>query len=313
MHTKGNSVNLYRKYRPKTIDQMIGNETELESFKNKIESKDPPHVFLFSGPSGCGKTTLARIAANMLGASDMSISEINSANNRGIDTAREIISQMQYSPVDGAYKVYIIDEVHQTVATWQNAMLKPLEDTPDHVFFFLCTTDPQKLLKALKNRCSIFKLSSLKHKEIFRLIRKVNKSEELKLSKDILEEIADASEGSPRKALVLLEKISGLEDENAIIKILETGGEENAEIIDLCRALLAKNTSWGNITDKIKGLTETDPEKIRWAVLGYMNSVLLSGKQNPRAATAIESFSEPFYNNGKSGVTLACYDTIFAE
>src|SRR5690606_15380302 len=100
----------------------------------------------------------------------LSIREINSANNRGIETARQIIDQMRFMPAGGSTLVYIIDELHMATKDWQNAMLKPLEDTPAHVFFFLCTTNPEKLIAPLKSRCLEVKFNSLDEKEMYILL-----------------------------------------------------------------------------------------------------------------------------------------------
>ncbi len=307
-------MNLYQKHRPQTFDDMIGSEAQIASLKKTLAKKDRPHVYLFVGPPGCGKTTAARIAARELGAGELSTKEVNSANNRGIETARQIIEEMRYAPTDGEAVVYIIDELHMTTKDWQNAMLKPLEDTPEHVYFFLCTTDPQKLIPALKTRCAEFKFSAMKAEDAFKLVRIVNRAEELGVSKEILEEIAENCEGSPRKALVILEKVAALEDPKDQHQLISSGmaDEENADTIELCRALLNTKVSWSSAAEIIKKMNIDDPEKVRYAVMGYMNSVLLSGKQNDRAALALEYFSEPFYSSGKAGVTLAAYQTIFA-
>ena len=304
-------MSLYLKYRPKDFDEMVGNDETIESLKKLIQKEDRPHTYLFTGQSGCGKTSAARICANKLGAKGHSIIEINSSNNRGIDTAREIIDQMQYKPLEGNIWVFIIDEIHQTTSVAQNALLKPLEDTTDSAYFFLCTTDPQKLIKPLKNRCSTFNFSSLKPKYIAKLLRKINREENTDIDKEVIEEIADNCEGSPRKAIVLFEKIIGMEKEKAI-NLISNGIMESdeKEIIDLCRALLKEG--WSNISKLLKGLKGKDPEKIRYAVLGYMNSVLLN-KPNDRAALVLEYFSEPFYNVGMPGVTLACYQSIYSK
>ena len=304
-------MSLYLKYRPKDFDEMVGNDETIESLKKLIQKEDRPHTYLFTGPSGTGKTSAARICANKLGAKGHSIIEINSSNNRGIDTARDIIDQMQYKPLEGNIWVFIIDEIHQTTSVAQNALLKPLEDTTDSAYFFLCTTDPQKLIKPLKNRCSTFNFSSLKPKYIAKLLRKINREENTDIDKEVIEEIADNCEGSPRKAIVLFEKIIGMEKEKAI-NLISNGIMESdeKEIIDLCRALLKEG--WSNISKLLKGLKGKDPEKIRYAVLGYMNSVLLN-KPNDRAALVLEYFSEPFYNVGMPGVTLACYQAIFSK
>jgi DNA polymerase III gamma/tau subunit len=307
-------MNLYQKHRPQAFDDMLGSEAQIESLKKALSKKDRPHTYLFVGPPGCGKTTAARIAARELGAGELSIKEINSADNRGIDTARQIIDSMRYSATDGDAVVYIIDELHMTTKDWQNAMLKPLEDTPDHVYFFLCTTDPSKLIPALKTPCTEFRFEAMKPEYALKLVKIVNRKEGLGVDKEILEGIADNCDGSPRKALVMLEKISALEDADDQRKLLKAGipDEEDAETIELCRVLLSAK-GWQPVAEVIKKINIDDPEKVRYAVMGYMNSVLLGGKQNDRAALVLEYFSEPFYNSGKPGLTLAAYQAIFAS
>ena len=304
---------LYQKYRPQTFNDMIGNEAEIESLEKMIQSSNRPHVFLFSGETGCGKTTAARICAQLVGAGELSITEINSSNNRGIDTARQIIEQMQMMPIDGTAQVYIIDEVHKATTDWQNAMLKPTEDTPDHVYFFLCTTDPQKLLPTLKKRCQVITFNPIPEDLLQRLIKRVARKEAIEITPELSELIAKKSEGSARVSLQILEKIVGIDPEKALKVISAYVDEDSAEVIELCRALLSSR-AWPEVCKVLKGLKEAavDAEKARYAVLGYMSSVLLGGKQNDKAALALEYFSEPFYSSGFPGLTLACYQTLFA-
>ena len=119
-------MELYRKYRPNTLDEMVGNQATIKSLQKELENGS--HVFLMTGPAGCGKTTLARIMAKEVGAGPLSIHEINSAENRGIDTAREVMEQMRFNPSDGDAIVWIFDECHQWLGPVQNAFLKALED-----------------------------------------------------------------------------------------------------------------------------------------------------------------------------------------
>lgn len=304
-----NELNLYRKYRPQEFEDMIGNESEIKTFKKILEKKDGrPHSFLLVGPSGCGKTTLARIASKKLGADELSIMEINSADNRGIDTARDIIQRLQYVPPGSGVMVFIIDELHQTSKDWQNAMLKPLEDTPKHVYFFLCTTDPSKLIPTLKNRCTQIKVTLQEENVLYKFLRRIVIKENLEISKEIIQEISENCSGSPRLALVLLEKILGLSDEKEMREVISIGEEAEKETIELCRALLS-GKDWNNIKDILNQLKGKDIENIRYAVLGYMNAVLLKSG-NRKAALIIECFSEPFYNNGKAGLSLACYQSL---
>lgn len=308
-------MNLYRKVRPTSFDDVIGNEAELKAFQSKLKKKDT-QVFVISGASGTGKTTIARIAGTMLGADAYSITEINSANNRGIDTARDLQEDLKYSVSEENPKIVIIDEAHGTTKDWKRAMLKPLEDTPKNVYFFLCTTDPKQLYKgdegkAIKTRCTEIKMGNLNSDDLYRLLRRTAKSEKLEIPKTVLKEIAENSEGSPRQALTLLEKIMDLKEESDMLASIKMPEEEEKLSIDLCRKLLTAK-KWNDVSPILKGLKEVDEESIRYAVLGYANAVLLNSG-NPRCAVIIECFSEPFYNSKKAGLSLACYQVIFGE
>ncbi|MCK9543784.1 MAG: AAA family ATPase [Novosphingobium sp.] len=207
--------------------------------------------------------------------------------------------------------------VHNCQATtkdFQQALLKPLEDTPSHIYFILCTTDPNKIIQTIKNRCTIFEVKRLDKKEIAELVDWVSKESGYgKLEKEVLEELFYVSEGCPRQALVVLDKILDLklvEQLKALKDISIT--EESKEVIALINAFLkSKKHDWKTISDVLKDIQE-DPEKIRWAILGYMNKVLLGGKtpDADNAAIIINNFSEPFYNSGKAGLTLACWDSF---
>ncbi len=307
-------MTLYQKYRPKTFEDVIGNEASIAALEKALTKKNHSHVYLLSGPPGTGKTTIARIAANKLGATEMDLREINSANARGIETAREIIQSIRYNP-QGEAIVFILDEFHKWTNDAQNAILKPLEDTPESIYFFLCTTDPSKLIKAVKSRCTEIKTTVLPNEKIVSIIRRVNKLEELGISKNVLESIANKAEGSPRNALVMLEQISNADSDEAIEKILDSkGNEDDAEVIELARALLDSKKGWKDIAIILRKLKDNgkldDTETIRYIVLGYMNAVIMNGSLMPRAVAALEAFAEPTYNTNKAGITLACLQTI---
>ena len=137
---------LYKKHRPKTLARVVGNKSTVEALRSMLEARTLPHTLLFHGPSGTGKTTLARIVKNELGCLPTDFHEHNSSDFRGIDFIRELRSKVNLAAA-GPCRVWIIDECHQLTRDAQNAALKILEDTPSHVYFFLCTTDPQKLIK----------------------------------------------------------------------------------------------------------------------------------------------------------------------
>jgi DNA polymerase III subunit gamma/tau len=305
----------YQKYRPDSFDDLVGNEAAINAFKKSLTKKNHSHVYLLSGPPGTGKTTIARIAATLLGAEDMDVREINTSSARGIETAREIIQQLRMMPSDGDSIVYILDECHKFTNDMQNALLKPLEDCPEHVYFFLCTTEPNKLIKAIKSRCTEIKTTPLSDDEISLVLKRVIKLEKLDIEKDIITEIAERSEGSSRNALVMLEQIANAETKKDIKIILDSkGSEDDPDTIELCRALLNDRSDWGTIAKILKKLKEAgkldDSESVRYMVLGYANAVLLNGRMTPRAALMLEAFSENTYNTGKFGITLACINVI---
>ena len=147
------SEELYKRYRPRTLNGVLGNEATKSALSAYLEKGTLPHTLLFHGPSGCGKTTLARILAKQLNCSGPDFAEINCADFRGVDTARDIMRKMIIRPLKDC-RVWLIDECHKLTNDAQNALLKALEDTPEHVYFFLCTTEHKKLLKTIRTRCT---------------------------------------------------------------------------------------------------------------------------------------------------------------
>ena len=301
---------LYKKYRPQTFEEMVGNETAIKSLEKELDNGS--HAFLMVGESGTGKTTLARIIAKKLGASDVTIKEINSSNNRGIDTAREIMEEMMYAPLVGDTTVYILDECHQITPVAQNSFLKALEDTPNHVYFFLCTTDPQKLIAPLKTRCSVINLQPLDDKDMQFLIKRTARAEKLSVSADVVDMIIEIAHGSSRKALKELQKVLYLEDEEEKLELLKADlTTDESESIELCRLLVKKGATWGELAKVIKTMNLQDAERVRQSVMGYMNSVLLNGKRLPEAVSALQAFSQAnTFNNGKFAITVACLDYL---
>lgn len=299
-------MELYRKYRPSNFDEIIGNESAIKSLKKEL--KNGSHVFLFTGPAGCGKTTLARIVAKEVGAGDLSIREINSAENRGIDTAREILQQMNFMPTDGNASVWILDEMHMITSAGQNALLKALEEVPESVYFLLCTTDPQKLIAPLKTRCSVVNVKPLNDEEMKILLKRVVKSEERKMGSEVYEKIIELANGGSRKALKLLAKVLYLDSNEERLESLKSEDvSEDKDAIELCRALLGK-TNFNSCMKLVSTIDVSEPERVRMLVLSYMNSVLSKGF-NARAAAAMQAFGQnTTFNNGKFQITIALLD-----
>jgi DNA polymerase-3 subunit gamma/tau len=300
---------LYKKYRPKVLPRIIGNKNTVASLTNMLERGTLPHTILFHGPSGCGKTSLARILKQELKCHDMDFKELNCSDFRGIDTIRDIARTMNLAPTGGSCRIWLLDESHQLSKDGQHAALKILEDTPKHVYFFLCTTDPQKLLKTIQTRCCEMPVRLLSHAELLKLLGRVIKREKLSISNTVLEDIADSAQGSARTALVLLDKISNLKEGEQAQAIEDKLAEEN-EAIELCRALIKKE-SWGRVAKILKGL-KGEPESIRFAVLGYARVVLLKSRDY-QAYVVMDCFKDNFYNSKAAGLALASFETIHGD
>ena len=299
-------MELYKKYRPDNFDDVIGQNKQVKVLQTYIENGNLPHAILFTGSSGCGKTTLARILARELGASESEINEINCADFRGIDTVREIRNNMQYAPMQGKVKVWIIDETHMGTKDFHNAFLKILEDPKPYAYFFLCTTDPGKLLKTTKTRCTEISLDDVSDAGIKKIIKKTLRKEEKELAENVIEQIIKDSMNSPRAALVILDKVIDLPEEDQLEAAKQQVEQEN-ETIELCRALINKKP-WKDIAGILKGLNG-EPESIRYAILAYANTTLLS-TGSYEAYKVIDCFSDNFYDSKKAGLTRACYEVI---
>ncbi len=304
------TMNYYRKHRPTDFHELVGNQALVESLTNYFkEKKTYSPSYLLTGASGCGKTTLARIiATKYLKARPESIHEINSADNRGIDTARHIAHLSSFGALGGGSQVFIIDEVHMATKEWQNAMLKPLEDVPEGVYFFLCTTEADKVIKPIKTRCMPIEVESLGERDLERLLGRVSRLEGLNFSRNILQEIAINSQGSARTALNLLEKVSEMTEEREIIEAVQLSPSEITakEFPDLCQGIIQGN--WTQAKRALNALRGEDSEKMRRSISTYLLSVALgNGNQANASASKLEFFTYPTYDSGFAGITSAIF------
>jgi DNA polymerase III gamma/tau subunit len=210
--------------------------------------------------------------------------------------------------------MWLIDEAHKLTGDAQNALLKMLEDPPDHVYFMLATTDPNKLLPTIRTRATEIKMKSLNARDMGILLKRTVENEQgaVILTDELRDKIIDLADGSPRKALVLLNQVLIEEDEESALAAL-AGGVAEQEGIDLARMLLAGNTSWAAVAKVLKAIPdlETQAEGIRRLVLAYMSSVALGGgKGAAKAVEVIDCFRMPYYDTGKAGLVLSCWDAI---
>ena len=296
---------LYKKYRPSNLDGVVGNAPTVKALRKMIETGTVPASILFHGPSGCGKTTLARILRDALGCTQRDYFEMNSSNIRGIDSIRELVPTLSLR-ANGKCKIYLLDEVHGLTKDAQNALLKMLEDTPPRTHFFLCTTDPGKLIAAIRTRCTALEVKLLKDVEMKSLVDFVCKSESIVLSSAVYDALLSNAAGGARRALVLLDRIRHLDEADQLETLAADTVDGPQEVRELCQALLNKK-GWQVVAKLLKEIKE-EPETVRLIILGYMNAVLLnSGKA--RAKEIMDSFATPFYDNGgKAMLTGSCFE-----
>ena len=303
-------MSLYQKHRPVDFSGVIGNESVVASLQKMIESDKLPKVLLFHGPAGTGKTTFARIVVNELGIKKIDVKELDIGALRGIDNVREIRAASVKRPMGSKKKVYILDEFHAATADAKTAILKWLEDTPEHVLPIICTTDPGKLPKTIISRCVSFATKPLDSKEVRKLIETICTAEGKKISKSVRLKIQNLCDGSPRHAITLLESVIDLDEENAL-SVLNPLHEHTEQIKDLFSCLLRTETPWSRYREVLKGIKD-EPETVRRSVLGYMTALMLSESNNSdrsliKLAGIIENFENSWYDIGKAGLVKACF------
>jgi DNA polymerase III subunit gamma/tau len=231
---------LYRKYRPTSFKEVRDQDHIVSVLEGAIKKGSIPHAILFSGSRGTGKTTLARLFAKAIGVSDIDLYEIDAASNRGIDDVRELREAVYALPYESDKKVYIIDEVHMLTKEAFNALLKTLEEPPEHVVFILATTEEEKLLDTILSRCQVFRMRAPSREVLASTVIDVAKKEGFTLSEEAADLIAIAADGSFRDALGVTQKVimaSGDEIGGADEVATIIGAPKGEVLRDLLRAL----------------------------------------------------------------------------
>ena len=218
---------LYRRYRPKTLDDVVGQEQVTGPLKNAIKSNKLAHAYLFVGPRGTGKTSVARILAHEINGFKyeleddyLDIIEIDAASNTGVDNIRDLREKAIIAPVEGKYKIYIIDEVHMLTRSAFNALLKTLEEPPAHVIFIMATTDAHKVPVTITSRSQTLTFSLADPSTMFDHLKKIAKSEKINIDDEALKIIVRRGGGSYRDSLSLLDQVSTLSSDKITVEIL---------------------------------------------------------------------------------------------
>lgn len=213
---------------------------------------------------------------------------------------------MSLSPIGGRCRVYLFDEAHALTKDAQTALLKMLEDPFPHVYFMLCTTDPVKLIPTIRTRCTAVTLSLMSEEAIGRALRRAAKLASFKLTKEVGEKIIACSDGSGRKAIVLLDSIQNIEDEEEQLQAIEKG-DIKKDAFAIAQGMF-RGMKWPEMAAILKTM-EQDPEGYRHMILSYAATVLLGGgKTATLAAAIIDIFARPFFDSKKPGLIAACYE-----
>ncbi|MCT4612243.1 MAG: DNA polymerase III subunit gamma/tau [Clostridia bacterium] len=258
-------ISLYRKYRPKDFESIVGQKHIIKTLTNQIELDRVGHAYLFCGTRGTGKTSTAKIFANLVNCenaangkacgtckvcidiqngSSLNVIEIDAASNNGVDNIREIRNEVKYPPTEGIYKVYIIDEVHMLSQGAFNALLKTLEEPPKHIIFILATTDPQKIPATILSRCQRFDFKRIAATDMVEAIKKYMENENVQIEDNAIKYIAKLSEGAMRDALSILEQCISFNYGEVITleKVIEVLGAVDSKVFfDVIEGIYAKD------------------------------------------------------------------------
>ncbi len=286
---------LYRKYRPKTLSEIGGQDVIVKIIKNSIKNNCINHAYLFAGPRGTGKTSIAKIFAKMVNCENLTengpcghcvsctqinnsdIVEIDAASNNGVDEIRELRNKVSLVPAYSKYKVYIIDEVHMLTTGAFNALLKTLEEPPAHVIFILATTDPYKIPETILSRCQRLDFKKISEESIVNRLKQIAQSENIDIEEEALKEIAKLSDGGMRDSIGMLDQAVAYADGKITVNdIHDINGTLTAESLkELINAIITKKKE-----EIFKAINDFDKKgknfvKLTEEIITFMQDVLL--------------------------------------
>lgn len=317
-----NYIPLYRKYRPQSIDEIVGQEHIKRALTNAIEMNRISHAYLFTGPRGTGKTSTARIFAkslncvkgptihpcnecencrNITNSVPIDVIEIDAASNRSVNDADDIIQKVSLAPVHSRYKIYIIDEVHMLTTQAFNALLKTLEEPPENVIFILATTEVHKVLDTIKSRCQRFDFKRITTEDISKHLRFISDKENINITDEALSYIAQNSAGGMRDSIALLDQLSVLNSQDKPIEVDDINRLLGRLSFDSLNSLFDKiinsdqNGALGILTDIYNNGNE--PVQILSNFLEYLRNALIIKSAGVKSLQDIVRLNENQINN----------------
>lgn len=296
---------LYRKYRPKNFDDVVGQPQVTQTLKNQLKLNRISHAYLFTGSRGTGKTTCAKILAKAINClnpqsygpcgecemckaieseSCMDIVEMDAASNRGIDDIRTLIEKVNFAPTKTRYRVYIIDEVHMLTNEAFNALLKTLEEPPKHVVFILATTDVHKLLDTITSRCQRFDFHRIKPQDVSKRIKYICEQEKVTITDEAASLISVICDGGLRDAVSLLDRCIGLSsDIDAEVVRKSAGLVSKSNLINLCSYTISKNvTAALELIDQMYNDSKSMSRLCDELISYFRSLMLIKSVKNPR-------------------------------
>ena len=325
---------LYRKYRPRNFSEIVGQDSIVKILKNSIKNNHISHAYLFIGPRGTGKTSTAKIfarAVNCLNSNDgdicgkcdgclasinsLDIIEMDAASNRKIDNIRDLIDKVNIVPSTLKYKVYIIDEVHMLTNEAFNALLKTIEEPPDYVIFILATTDPQKVPATIVSRCQCFNFNRISENNIVNNLRMISENENIKVSDDVLKEIAIISDGGMRDSISLLDKVSSFSNKEITLdEFLSLNGLITNDEIDNFIKLITEN-KFNEVVSTLESWNDrgTNILQVMIQLLNYLKDKIVNSYVSSKKINESYLKLANLVNNNLSSARLSSNPKIYFE
>ena len=293
---------LYRTYRPQTFEEVAGQEHIVKTLKNALATGKIAHAYLFAGPRGTGKTTMAKLFAKALNCEEgighqcnkckncVSITEgnhpdvleLDAASNNGVDEIRELIDKVKYGTILGRYKVYIIDEVHMLSAGAFNALLKTLEEPPEHVIFILATTEPHKILPTILSRCQRYDFTKVSEVDIKERLKAILLNENVEYVEEAVELIVSLADGGMRDALSILEKVLAYSNNRLVVEdVLNIFAlESKEEKIKLLKSIV--NHDMSDVLSRLNNYVTkgTDIKRLTEDLLSILKDIVIYNSSN---------------------------------